>query len=99
MNISVVYYLNPMSVAKYLVDVTILDCNSSIELVYDVLKSSDTYTVDGDLFRYERFDFFSFLSDLYERCSQFCIVSMGDFISIIARSAQVCYLTESVDTL
>lgn len=99
MNISVVYYLNPMSVAKYLVDVTILDCNSALELVYDVLKSSDTYTVDGDLFRYVQIDFFSILSDLYERCLQFCIVSMSDFVSIIARSAQVCYLTKSVETL
>lgn len=99
MNISVVYFVHPMSVAKYLVDVTILDCNASLEMVYDVLKSSDTYTVDGDLFRYEQIDFFSILSDLYERCLQFCVVSMSDFVSIIARSAQVCYLTESVDTL
>ena len=99
MNISVVYYLNPMSAAKYLVDVTILDCNSALELVYDVLKSSDTYTVDGDLFRFEQIDFFSILSDLYERCLQFCVVPLSDFVSIIARSAQVCYLTESVETL
>lgn len=99
MNISVVYFVHPMSVARYLVDVTILDCNSALELVYDVLKSSDTYTVDGDLFRYEQFDFFSILSDLYERTTQFCCVSMSDFVSIVAKSAQVCYLTESVDTL
>ena len=99
MYISVVYFVHPMSVAKYLVDITILDCNATLELVYDVLKSSDNYTVDGDLFRYEQFDVFSILSDLYDRCSQFCIVSMSDFVSIIARSAQVCYLTESVDTL
>lgn len=65
MNISVVYFVHPMTVAKYLVDVTILDCNASLELVYDVLKSSDTYTVDGDLFRYEQIDFFNILSDLY----------------------------------
>lgn len=99
MKISVVYFVHPMSVAKYLVDVTILGCYASLELVYDVLKSSDTYTVDGDLFRYEQIDFFSFISDLYARCLQSCVVTMSDFVSIIARSAQVCYLTESVDTL
>lgn len=99
MHISVVYFLNPMAVAKYLVDVTILDCNASLELVYDVLKSSDNYTVDGDLFRYDQIDFFSIISDLYARCLQFCVVSMSDFVSIIARSAQVCYLTKSVDSL
>lgn len=99
MNISVVYFVHPMSVAKNLVDVTILDCNASLELVYDVLKSSDTFTVDGDLFRYEQIDFFSIISDLYARCLQFCVVSMSDFVSIIARSAQVCYLTKSVDSL
>lgn len=99
MNISVVYFVHPMSVAKYLVDVTILDCNSSLELVYDVLKSSDNYTVDGELFRYEQIDFYSIISDLYARCLQFCVVSMSDFVSIIARSVQVCYLTKSVDSL
>lgn len=99
MNISVVYFVHPMSVAKYLVDVTILDCNASLELVYDVLKSSDNYTVDGELFRYEQIDFFSIISDLYARCLQFCVVSMSDFVSIVARSAQVCYLSKSVDTL
>lgn len=93
MNISVVYFVNPMIVAKYLVDVTILDFNASLELVYDVLKSSDNYTVDGDVFRYEQIDFFNILSDLYERCLQFCVVSMSDFVSIIARSAHDCYLT------
>lgn len=99
MNISVVYFIHPMSVAKYLVDVTILDCNAALELVYDVLNSSDNYTIDGDLFRYEQIDFFGILSDLYERCLQFCVVYMSDFVSIIARSAQVCYLTESDDSL
>lgn len=99
MHISVVYFVHPMTVAKYLVDVTILDCNASLELVYDVLKSSDNYTVDGELFRYEQIDFFSIISDLYARCLQFCVVSMSDFVSIVARSAQVCYLTESVDSL
>jgi|GEM_PF-5216834 len=94
MNISVVYFVNPMIVAKYLVDVTILDFNASLELVYDVLKSSDNYTVDGDVFRYEQIDFFSILSDLYERCLQFCVVPMSDFVSIVARCAQVCYFVK-----
>lgn len=99
MDISVVYFVHPMSVAKYLVDVTILDSNASLELVYDVLKSSDNYTVDGELFRYEQINFFSIISDLYVRSLQFCVVSMSDFVSIIARSAQVCYMTKSVDSL
>lgn len=101
MKISVVYFVHPMSIAKYLVDVTILDCNSALDLVYDVLKSSDSYTVDGDLFRYEQFDFFNSLSYLYERAKQFCCVPLSDFVSIVARSAQICFLTEkeSVDTL
>lgn len=99
MNISVVYFVHPMSVARCLVDVTILNCDAALELVCDVLKSSDTYTVNGSLYRYEQFDFFNFISDLYERCLQFCCVSMSDFVSIVTKSAQVCYLTESVDSL
>lgn len=99
MNISVVYFVHPRSVATYLVDVTILDFNSAFDLVYDVFKSSDNYTFDGDLFRFEQIGFFNSLSDLYVRVKQFCCVPLSDFVGIVARSAQVCYLTESVDTL